>query len=416
MKDSKGILFSIESNLTLTEYKKMFRCIPQFYWYILRTISVRLLLVVLIISLIYKITILSTIILYVAILLIVAIIYKIKIEWLAEKVYKKYDKEKMLEKITITDFYNEFLIKRGNQCERKISYLEIDKVTETESNFYIQHNKSNTIVNIQKSKCTSDDIDFIRQISNSHIKVKERKKNYSITNKESIRKLLLVLFILTLISVYGAAITLRFVSGDKPSIISNEDMWFFWLWLPIPITSIILGFKYKKQGFKCTKNIVAGIIVGVSLLAWGSFTFIFPSPEINYNEINSYKEILKVRFPEKGILTQESPGIIFDDDKVNMVVTKAFYKKSDNIKNFEEDINNREYWINASEIKNELKLLIPLHMQNPSCEKCYFLIFNQNTNEYNKIPDYQGEFHIYTALYNFDTKTLTINDFSYVYK
>lgn len=65
--------------------------------------------------------------------------------------------------------------------------------------------------------------------------------------------MLIILFILTIFSIYGASLTLDVVLGDKPAILSNDYIWVFWFWLPIPILSIILGFKYKSHGFKCTK-------------------------------------------------------------------------------------------------------------------------------------------------------------------
>ena len=60
-----------------------------------------------------------------------------------------------------------------------------------------------------------------------------------------------------------------------------KNTWVFWLWLPVPILSIILGFKYKRQGVKCKKNIVGGFIVGILLLIYGSFCLI-------YNDLNDF--------------------------------------------------------------------------------------------------------------------------------
>lgn len=143
---------------------------------------------------------------------------------------------------------------------------------------------------------------------------------------------MLASFLLTILSIYGAILTSGLVSKNKPSSLFNESIWVFWLWLPIPIISIILGFKYEKNGFKCTKNIIGGFIVGILLLVFGSFTFIMPSPKINYNKINNYKEILNVDFPKKGILIQENSESAFDDDKINVVVTQAFYDDTTDLK------------------------------------------------------------------------------------
>lgn len=417
MKSKKNILFSTKTSQTLEEYKKKFKQFPEFYWSTMKTIAFRELLVVLIIAFVYKYTITYTIIAYIIILLITCITYKLRIESLAERIYKEH-KDILTGEVT-TDFYDDYLIKKGKQYEVKMNYHDIGKVIETDSNFYIQNTNQNIIVSVEKSKSTEELNDFIRKISNSYIKSipKKARKNISnINNKELIKNILLASFLLTIFSIYGALLTAGLVSKNKPSSLFNESIWVFWLWLPIPIISIILGFKYEKNGFKCTKNIIGGFIVGVLLLVFGSFTFIMPSPKINYNKINNYKEILNVDFPKKGILTQENSESAFDDDKINVVVTQAFYEDTTDLKKFENEIINGEYWIKASDIKTELKVMIPWRLQSFSCKKCYYLIFNQTTNEYNKLPNKKGKSHIYIALYDTDDHSLTINDFDYNYK
>lgn len=57
-----------------------------------------------------------------------------------------------------------------------------------------------------------------------------------------------------------------------------------------------------------------------------------PSPKINYNKINNYKEIINVDFPKKEILTQENSESVFDDNKINVVVTQAFYDDTTDLK------------------------------------------------------------------------------------
>lgn len=47
--------------------------------------------------------------------------------------------------------------------------------------------------------------------------------------------------------------------------------WIWWFFIPVPIISIILGFKYYVLGYKCKKNIVLGFLVLILLLLIGSF-------------------------------------------------------------------------------------------------------------------------------------------------
>lgn len=408
-------LFSVVSDLTLDEYKKMFKCIPEFYWSIVKSVAVRVLIVILIISLIYRTSILATFIVYIIALLLLIIIYKIKIDWLAEKVYKKYIKKFQLENASTIAFYDDYLIWKNDNLEKKIEYSDINKLVESETDFYIQSTQLNIVINIRKSDCNKKLEDFIRNISNSYVMC-ESKKNNKIENKSFIRNILLILFVLTILSFYGATFTLDIVLGDKPTILSNDYMWVFWFWIPIPLLSIILGFKYRKQGFKSTKNIVAGFIIGISLLVFGSFSFIFPSVEIEYKEINNYKNILNVDFPKKGILTQEKYDSLFDDDKINITTTQAFYKGFGDLNNFENSIVYGNNWIKVSDIKTDLKIMISSQLNDLKCKSCYSLIYNEDTDEYNKIPDHKGKYNIYVASYNVSNHRLKIDDFTYIFK
>lgn len=98
---------------------------------------------------------------------------------------------------------------------------------------------------------------------------------------------MIILFIITICSLWGALWSVSLVDEINPQHGLNftKNMWAFWCWLPIPILSIILGFKYKKVGLKCTKNIVGGFIIGFLLLVYGSFS-LFPTFSQDYNKIN----------------------------------------------------------------------------------------------------------------------------------
>ena len=55
----------------------------------------------------------------------------------------------------------------------------------------------------------------------------------------------------------------------------TENMWVFFLFLPVPIASIVFGFYLKKKGYKYKKNVIVGVIMAALLCIYGSFTFIF---------------------------------------------------------------------------------------------------------------------------------------------
>ena len=86
-----------------------------------------------------------------------------------------------------------------------------------------------------------------------------------------------LLFILTIACLWLAQIVTYKISM---AVIHTYDMvrfsWIDWCFLPIPITSVVLGYKYQDAGFKCKKNIIAGYIIGFILAIFGCYWLIFP--------------------------------------------------------------------------------------------------------------------------------------------
>ena len=54
-----------------------------------------------------------------------------------------------------------------------------------------------------------------------------------------------------------------------------RDSWIAYLFLPVPIASIVLGFILKKKHFYYKKNIIIGILIVIILCVFGSFFLIF---------------------------------------------------------------------------------------------------------------------------------------------
>ena len=82
-----------------------------------------------------------------------------------------------------------------------------------------------------------------------------------------------LLFAASLLSVLGAVALVSEVSAYNG--LFAENMWLFYLFAPLPISSVVVGFMLKNKGYKYKKNIIAGIIVTLILCIYGSFTFIF---------------------------------------------------------------------------------------------------------------------------------------------
>ena len=82
------------------------------------------------------------------------------------------------------------------------------------------------------------------------------------------------LLVLSIASILGALIRVNALSRVNQGF--TENMWLFFLFLPIPISSIIFSFYLKKNRYKYRKNLIVGIIMTILLCIYGSFSFIFP--------------------------------------------------------------------------------------------------------------------------------------------
>ena len=232
-------------------------------------------------------------------------------------------------------------------------------------------------------------------------------------NPNLIKLVLLVLFVATIASLWGALYSVSLVNTLIPQYGFNftKNLWVFWCWLPVPISSIILGKKYKKEGFKCTKNIVAGYIIAVFLFMYGAFVF-FPTSEQDYSKINEYKEIINLELPSAGVLEIQNWDTYIDEDITEYVTINAYYGSED-VTELEKSIENNPNWILGNEITSDLKVFIPILLQGNT--NAYYSIYNKTTNEYNRVPEDSGDYKIYAMRYDKGNKKLEIHEFRIAY-
>lgn len=234
--------------------------------------------------------------------------------------------------------------------------------------------------------------------------------------KEKIIKIfMLFLFILTILSFFAAFVLWGSMNGrpeNAGGFFFTSTTYVYWLFLPIPILSIILGYRYKKLGIKCTKNIVAGYIISVLLILYGSFCLISFSDSKDYSEINSYKKIINAPLPSNGKLELFKWDYNSDDNKTNSKTLYVNYFNEDTEK-LEESIKQNETWILSTQIDEKLRFLVPGYVTG---KNIYFSIYNKTLNEYNALPDNFGNYKIYTMMYDTSKKLLQIDEFNYYYK
>lgn len=414
-KKNEKCLFSCESVVDGYEYKKMAKYFPKkMYWvFVIRGTIFNV-----IISALIALTTqswIATLIFLIAYEIYLLIYYKVRLEPMAEKVHNARLKRGEIEVNFETEFYEDYFIRKGEKSSVTIDYSEITRCVENDTNFYLEYAKKNMIIIIQKNRCDLELISFIRnKFSNLENNLGDTSSYKGIKkskNTKLINTLMIILFIATLCCLWGAMWSVSLINEINPQHGFNftKNTWVFWCWLPIPISSIILGFIYNGKGLKCTKNIVAGFIIGFLLLVYGAFS-LFPTFSEDYSKINDYKQYIDASIPSNGELEIQNWETYFDDDKTEYAIINAYYDKED-VSILENSIEESNNWILSTKLKSELKILLPTQFR--SSDNVYYSIYNKTTNEYNTIPNESREYEIYSMYYDKSLKQLSIHKYKY---
>lgn len=416
-KEKTTVLYTCKSKIDVYEYKRMAKYFPQIYWSYVIFGTLANVIFSIIIAIISKSTI-ETIAFFISYQIFIMIIYKVRLENFAEKAFNRMQKKDPIDTNLYIEFYDNYFIRQDKTTALKINYSDVDKCIETDTNFYFRYGKKRLITIIQKDQCDLTLISFIRKkmsaIKKHNYDNYNRKEQKKLSHPNFIKNSMIILFILTILSLCGALYSVALVDRLAPQHGFNftKNLWVFWCWLPIPILSIILGFKYKSAGFKCTKNIIGGFIISFFLLIYGSFCLL-PTFSQDYNKIDDYRSIIDAKLPSNGDLEIQDWGTYFDDDKTEYTIINAYYDK-ENVSNLVNSIKNSDNWILSKEIKSELKILIPSQLH--SDDDAYFSIYNKTTAEYNSLPIIAGDYEIYAMKYDISDKKLEIHKFKYSYK
>jgi len=211
-----------------------------------------------------------------------------------------------------------------------------------------------------------------------------------------------ILFWVTLIS--------PIVAFSLASVIGEADIfdvvgivrysWIMLLFIPIGIFSFLVGIKLKKQNQKYRKNYIIAFICVPLLIIFGSFRFIF-AKTISYdvNRVAYIEEITNLELPK-----QVKIGTTFLED-YNLSYVKITDKQAS--KEFEDSLLENSLWV--TEIKTNIKGLLPEVIQLETKEFEYFVFYNVINNEYNKYPQI-GEYKCVFLAYDVQQNRFIILD------
>lgn len=220
-----------------------------------------------------------------------------------------------------------------------------------------------------------------------------------------------ILFAGSLLSIFGAMLLQTLISNKNHLFV--ENMWVFFVLTPIPIASIIFGYVLKKKGFKYKKNVVAGIIMAVLLCIYGSFSFLF-SNIYNHSDalVTKFEQYTKTEIPAyEQIHTQDWTQGTQTSETGYIYYTSDVYFGTKDAEEFETQIALDSKWL--SSLPNDMVGIASPFGGMPSYD--YILIYNMDSDAYNKLPAENGVYHFISAFYHAENNRMFIVEYEINY-
>ena len=228
--------------------------------------------------------------------------------------------------------------------------------------------------------------------------------------KGALNTLSIVLFICSILTIFGASLVIN--QFDDFYFITDR-MWIFFLFLPIPLASLLLSFYLKHKGYRYMKNLIVGLIMIALLCIYGSFTFVF-------SDIISHEDAPILRVEEKrGIDIPKHKWInttkLFDEAPNKRELTKStsdVYFEKEVSDSFEKALADDPRWLSSLSTG-----LIGLATDQKDPESAdYFLLYNEQTGEFNTVPKEEGVYRFINLFYDCDDDVLYLVEYELEYK
>lgn len=162
-KDKDKILYTCKSILSEEEYANMALYYPGFYRaYLLRGTVLNIILVTIITLIILK-NFMHGLVLFLCIEIIIAIINKVELKDKAKQTYRISVKLNDFNTEYTNYFHKDYFIRKNKQVNNKFEYKDLDKIIETDTNFYLGIGR--LVFIFQKEYCNLELINHIRNIN-----------------------------------------------------------------------------------------------------------------------------------------------------------------------------------------------------------------------------------------------------------
>ena len=304
----------------------------------------------------------------------------------------------------IFDGYFMLNISKNEEITRtqKVYFDDIEKIQSFGDYLVLQFAGQSYIIKTDALITESAFITFCKNPSN---KVEMRKP------KDKLKIISILLFVLSICTIGGALFGVAILSGINQTM--PENMWVFFLFLPIPIASIAFGFYLKKKGYKYKKNIIVGFIMAVLLCIYGSFTFIFADVYSHSDEpILNAEQTLNIDIPtHSSINTQDWTKGTQSIPRGYIYSTSDIYFTDTAVEEFEKNLSSDTMWI--SNIPNDMVGITSYFCDFRTSD--YYIIYNKDTREFNKLPSKSGTYVFINVLYSVEDNTMKLVEYQIEY-
>lgn len=245
--------------------------------------------------------------------------------------------------------------------------------------------------------------------------------------KDRIRIRMIALFIFTLLFSYFSFVFMAAIPNVMgiPFFMAPEYYWCFYLFLPIPLFSLILGIKYKKQGIKCQKNIVVGCIFIILFLLFGRLSLDFHlNCKATYQDLVRFQDIVEIEIPSSGKYRQLSFDTTDTTGTVETIETMnsndkiyiAKFKNDAETKEFEHQLIQNKNWVLSKDYSFSMRDSLPIFLASELSlsEDTYCLTYVEKENLYNILPTGPGEYRLSTCVYHMKNHYLMCGEYSYL--
>lgn len=182
-------------------------------------------------------------------------------------------------------------------------------------------------------------------------------------------------------------------------------MWVFYLFLPIPIASIFVGYLFRKRGIKTLKNIVCGVIVTAFLILYGSFSFMFDGMEFDLADVEARTNL---DLPEPDKITNVSYSAHVGADGNELFYTYHIYFDEADAEVFEAQLAEDDRWLPG--LPQDLLSFIWREADLAAAD--YFVFCDINGRIYNAPPAADGDISFIYILYDADENRAEITEYT----